>query len=89
MVPNDAAVHTMNEVALTTDGDIVNWVMHFTMNKPEFPLKPVYEYIRYVISKDKSVVLSYTTLNATDYTPLGETGTLTCKIDEGAKFFVN
>ena len=43
---------------------------------------------KYLISKNNTLALTFTSLNAVDYSPLGDSVSLSCKIDEGVKVFL-
>jgi hypothetical protein len=88
MVCNDAAVFTPNTMAITNDGDIASYILYFTMNDGHYPSRPVYQYGKYLISKNNTFVLTFTSLNAVDYSTLGSSVSLSCKIDEGVKVFL-
>jgi hypothetical protein len=88
VMPSYSGAYTPNEVTINNDaGYIAASLLHFTMNNPQFPSKPVYEFIRYSISNDNSVVLTETVLNPVDYSPLTNKFTLNCKIDESTRIF--
>lgn len=88
-VPNNAAIYTPNAMAIGNDGSIGAYVLYFTMKDPRYPAKAVYQYGRYVISSDNSLALTFTVLNAADYSSLEGNTSINCKIDDGAKVFIN
>lgn len=88
IVGNDAAVFTPNAMAITNDGDIASYILYFTMNDGHYPSRPVYQYGTYLISKNNTLILTFTSLNAVDYSPLGSSVSINCKIDDGVKVFL-
>ena len=88
-VPNNYAIETPNALAITTEGSIGTYILYFTMYDPQFPLKPVYQYVRYKINKDNTLQMLFADLNAADYAPLGVESSITCKIDDGVTVFSN
>lgn len=82
------AVFTPNEVVINNDGNIAASLMHFTLNDPNFPAKPVYQFIRYTITADNNVTLSAQVLDAVNYTPITNKFSFNCKIDTGSKIYV-
>lgn len=60
--------------------------MYFTLNDPYFPTKPVYEYIRYTMTSDNNLNLSYQALDATTYMPLTDKFLFDCKIGKVLRF---
>ncbi|MBX3709909.1 MAG: hypothetical protein KIT56_07835 [Gammaproteobacteria bacterium] len=89
MVGNHYAVFTPNAMAIGNDGNIGTYVLYFTLQDPHYPSKAVYQHGNYIISKDNSITITFTTLNAADYTQMGTSITINCKIDDSAKVFVN
>lgn len=89
MVGNHDAVYTPNAMAITNDGDISSYILYFTLSDPRYPLKPVYQYGQYAIAKDSHLEIRFTTLNAADYIPLGNSSVINCKMDIGVKVFDN
>jgi hypothetical protein len=88
-IGNHYAVFTPNAMAIDNEGSIGAYVLYFTLKDPHYPAKPVYQHGNYVLSKDNMLAITFTTLNAADYTPLGTSVTVNCKIDDSAKVFVN
>lgn len=88
-VGNNYAVFTPNAMAIDNDGNIGTYVLYFTLKDPRYPSKAVYQHGNYVISKDNSITITFTTLNAADYTQLGTADIINCKIDDSAKVFTN
>ena len=87
-MPSYSGVYTPNSITINNDaGYIATSMLHFTLNHPQFLSKPVYEFLRYTITSDNSVVLTETVLNPVDYSPLSNKFVLNCKIDEGTKIF--
>jgi hypothetical protein len=60
---------------------------HFTLNNPSYSGKPVYEFVKYIVTDDNSVQVTNQVLDAVSYAPLGDTSTFNCKIDAGARFY--
>jgi hypothetical protein len=89
MVGNHYAVFTPNAIAISNDGHIGTYILYFTLKDPHYPSKAVYQHGSYIISKDNSLAITFTTLNAADYTQLGTSVNINCKIDDSAKVFVN
>lgn len=87
IVGNHYAVFTPNAIAISNDGNIGTYILYFTLNDPHYPSKAVYQHGNYVISKDNSLAITFTTLNAADYTQLGNSVTINCKIDDSVKVF--
>ncbi len=87
IIPNNAAVYTPNAMVITSEGNIGAQILYFTMQDPRYPSKAVYQYGRYVISSDNFLTLTFTVLNAADYTPLEGNSSLHCKIDDGANIY--
>ncbi|CAM2944357.1 VirK family protein [Legionella worsleiensis] len=82
------SAYTPNEIAVNNDaGYIAASMLHFTLNHPQFPGQAVYEFNRYTIASNGTVAVSFTPLNATNYTPLSDKITFECKINESAHFF--
>ena len=89
-MPNYSGAYTPNEITINNDaGYIAASILHFTMNHPQFPSKSVYEFLRYTISSDNSILLTETVVNPVDYSPLSAKFSLNCKIDDGTKIFVD
>lgn len=89
IVPNNAAVYTPNALAWTSEGNIGAYILYFTTKDPRYPAKPVYQYVRYLLSKDNTVKLIFSVFNAADYAVLEEESSILCKIDNGAMIFTN
>lgn len=91
--PNNERAQTMSVAAFTPnvisviDDHIATSLLHFTMNNPNFPDRPVYEFTRYTLSEDNTVTLNGTVLDAVHYTPLSNKFSFTCKIDSGVKIY--
>jgi hypothetical protein len=79
-------VFTPNEVQVVDDS-IATSLIHFTLNNPSYPNTPIYEFIRYTITSDNNVTLSYQSLDARNYSPLGTAVSLNCKMGAGAKIY--
>lgn len=86
-IPNNYAVYTPNAMAIDTEGSIGTYLLYFTMNDPSFPSKPVYQYVKFIISKDDNLQMILKDLNPNDYSPLGFEQTLNCKIDDGVTVY--
>lgn len=69
------------------NNNIATSFMHFTLNNPSFPEKPVYEFVRYTITEDNNINLISQVLDAKTYTPMTDKISLNCKIDNGAKIY--
>src|SRR5262249_12990074 len=87
MVGNHDAVYTPNPMTITNEGKITSYLLYFTMSDPHYPEKAVYQYVKYSISSNNYLHLTFNVLNAADYTPLGTNGSMDCKIDVAAKVF--
>jgi hypothetical protein len=61
--------------------------MHFTLNNPNFPKVPLYEFVRYTFTDDNNLNLSYQVLDAQNYSPLTEKASYICKLDVGVKIY--
>ncbi|RUR19051.1 hypothetical protein ELY21_05875 [Legionella sp. km535] len=86
---NYNSAYTPNEIAINNDaGYMAASMMHFTVNHPQYPNQPLYEFIRYTIASNGDVSISLIPLNATDYTPLSDKITFKCTINESAHFFI-
>ena len=79
-------VFTPNEIQVI-DTHIATSFMHFTLNNPSFPDVPVYEFVRYTITDDNNLNLSYQALDARNYAPLTKKASFNCKIDMGVKIY--
>jgi hypothetical protein len=89
VIPNNAAVYTPNALAWTAEGKIGAYLLYFTTKDPRYPAKPVYQYIRYLLSNDNTVKLTFSVFNAADYAVLEEESSIICKIDNGAIIFAS
>lgn len=89
MIGNHYAIFSPNAMAIDNDGNIGSYIFYFTLKDPHYPAKAVYQHGNYVFSKDNSLALTFTTLNAADYTQLGTSVTINCKIEDSVKVFVN
>ncbi len=69
------------------DTRIVTSFMHFTLNNPGFLDKPVYQFVKYTISDDNNLTLSFQVLDARNYSPLSEKKSYVCKLDDGVKIY--
>ncbi|KTD54702.1 VirK family protein [Legionella quateirensis] len=86
---NYNSAYTPNEIAINNDaGYMAASMMHFTVNHPQFPNQPIYEFNRYTIASNGDVSISLIPLNAIDFTPLSNKITFKCKINESAQFFI-
>ncbi|MHB1948286.1 MAG: VirK family protein [Gammaproteobacteria bacterium] len=85
---NNIGIFTPNEIIVDNNGRIVTSLMHFTLNNTNFPAKPVYQFVRYTLTSDNKVNLSYQVLDATNYAILTETVSVDCKVNMGAKIYV-
>lgn len=86
-VPNHFAVFTPNAMAVDDEGNIGTYLLYFTMNDPQYPSKPVYQYIKFKISTNNNLQMTLADLNPADYSPLGFEQTINCKIDEGVLIY--
>jgi len=86
-IGNHNAIFTPNAMAITNDGGISSYLLYFTMNDPHYPGRGIYQYGKYLISKDNSLLITFSTLNAADFTALDGSVSLNCKIDDAAKIF--
>ena len=80
-------IFTPNEIVIESDGSIGASVLHFTLNEPHAPSKPIYQFARYIITSDNNVNLSAKALDAVTYTPISDGFSFDCKIDSGAKIY--
>lgn len=80
-------VFTPNQLQVT-DTTIASSFKHFTLNNPKHPNTAVYEFVRYTLKNDNTLDLSYQTLNATTYAPLGEKMSMSCKMGAGVKVYL-
>ena len=88
IIGNNDAIYTPNAMAITTAGDIISYILYFTLHDGRYPSRPVYQYGTYAISKNDALVLTFISLNAVDYSPLGDSVSLNCKIDDSVRVFV-
>lgn len=88
-VANHFAVFTPNALAIDVNGDIGSYLLYFTLKDPMYPNRAVYQHGSYRISKDNTLSVTFASLNAADYTPLGNAVTINCKLNEGFKVFVS
>lgn len=79
-------VFTPNEIQIVNT-HIVTSFMHFTLNNPSFPNVSIYEFVRYNITNDNNLNLSYQALDARNYSPLAEKASFNCKIDDAVKIY--
>lgn len=87
--PSYTTVYNPKELIINNDsGYMAASLMHFTLNDPQFPSKPVYGYARYTISRDGSVTLAFQTLDAINYSPLTDIYSYSCKLGESAKIYI-
>jgi hypothetical protein len=80
-------VFTPNAIQVNNN-HIATSLTHFTLNNPNFPGKPVYEFVRYTITEDNNVNLTDQVLDAVNYAPLSPKISFNCKIDTSAKIYV-
>lgn len=80
-------IFTPNEIIVGGDGSIAASFLHFTLNDPRAPSKPVYQFVRYTMTSDNNVNLSTKTLDAVTYAPITNSISFDCKIDSGAKVY--
>jgi hypothetical protein len=81
-----SAVFTPNAISVMSD-HIATSLKHFTLNDPSYPNQPIYEFVRYTINSDNSLVLSDQALDAVSYAALGDKQTITCTVDTSAKVY--
>lgn len=84
--PVSMGVFTPNTIYITQDY-VAASLMHFTLNNPGFPERPVYEFVRYTITPDNNVDVVAQTLDAVNYTPLSNKFSFYCQIGTGAKIY--
>jgi hypothetical protein len=82
----NAAVFEPNEMILAPD-HIATSLNHFTLDDPSYPDKPIYEFIKYTLDKDGTLLLGVQDLNAVDFSMLGNGYTVTCKMNDGLNVF--
>lgn len=80
-------IFSPNEIIVNSKGQIASSLTHFTLNNPEFPSKPVFEFVRYTVTSDDSVNVTAQILDATSYTPLANKTSFDCKINSAAKIY--
>lgn len=80
-------IFTPNEIIIEGDGSIDASLLHFTLNDPHAPSKPIYQFARYTITSNNNVNLSTKALDAVTYTPISDGFSFDCKIDLGAKIY--
>jgi len=81
-------IFTPNEIIVDSNGRIDASLMHFTLNDPNFPDKPIYQFVRYTLTSDNNVNLATQLLDATNYASLKDKVSFDCKIDTGAHIYV-
>ncbi len=84
---NNMGVFTPNEIVIDKFGRISTSLMHFTLNDQIFPAKPVYQFLRYTMTSDNNVNLSFQVLDATNYSSLTDKVSFDCKLDAAAKVY--
>jgi hypothetical protein len=87
LVSSALAIYTPSAVQVAND-NIAASLKHFTLDNPAYPNKPVYEFVRYTFTADNVLTLTNQTLDATNFAPLGDPMTLTCKLTAGVKVFI-
>ena len=78
---------TPNEIIVDTNGRIDASLKHFTLSDPNFPNKPIYQFVRYTLTSDNNVNLITQLLDAVNYADLEHKVSFDCKIDVGAKIY--
>lgn len=79
-------IYTPNAIQIVNDR-IVTSMTHFTRDHPSFPAKPVVEFIKYSVTDNDFVNVSYQVLKAVNYTPLSDQSSFICEIESGAKLY--
>jgi hypothetical protein len=69
------------------DSRILTSFTHFTLSDPRFPDRAVFEFVRYVLTEDNNLTLSYQTLDARNYAVLTEKVSFNCKMGTGFKVY--
>ena len=77
---------TPNQIMIGSDGTINTSFKFFTLDNPNFPRTPIYEYVTYSIKDNNSLQLTTEVLNA-EHHPLTEMFSFTCEIGKGAKIY--
>lgn len=89
--PNNIQISTTAvftpDAMLIANNRIITSLMHFTLNNPTYPGKPVYEFVKYTIADDNTVQVISQTLDAVNYAPLGNINTFNCSVDSSAQFY--
>lgn len=77
-----------NEMVMNNDaGYLATSILHFTLNEPRFPDRPVYVFSRYTLAKDGKMTLNYQTMDAQTFVPLAEKHSFVCQLDEGLRVY--
>ncbi len=79
-------IFTPNEMQVV-DSRITTSFMHFTLNNPSFPDRPIDEFVKVAMTDDNNLTLSYQALDARDYALLADKMSISCQIDVGAKIY--
>ena len=80
-------IFSPNEIIITGNGQIAASLLHFTLNDPHMPSKPLYQYARYTITPDNTINLATQALDATTFKPLSDGFAFNCKISTEAKVY--
>ncbi|STX30036.1 VirK protein [Legionella beliardensis] len=81
-------VFTPNAIAVVADY-MATSLTHFTLNNPQAPGKPIYEFVRYTITNKNYVNLTTQALDAVNYTPVADSFSFNCEIESGAKIYTS
>lgn len=79
-------IFSPNEIAID-NGHIAASLLHFTMSDPHMPNKPIYQFLKYIITQDNMINLTTKSLDAVNFTPLSNGFTFNCKINTAAKVY--
>jgi len=66
---------------------LITSITHFTLNHPQFPQRPVQEYITFRITEENELKMTHQSLDAAHYMPISGLMNYTCEIGSDAKVY--
>ena len=82
-------VFSPNSIVIDNAGKIKSSLKHFSLNDPNVPGKPVYQYVAYVLNQDNSIKISVNVLDAVSYAPIKATSVVNCTIADGVSIYTH
>ena len=86
-IADSTSVGIFSPSSIAITDHIATSLTHFTLNDPSFPARPVYEFVRYVITDDNHVNLTTQVLDAVNYGPISDKISFNCPLETAAKVY--